>query len=209
MCAKDLPMRRILALVAALAAATPLGAQAASLSKTYSYFAVTGKSAEQLENSMLKRGPKVGNSRSGHPGATKLTFSGGVKYDETKRGCRVASASYHVKANVILPLWRNRHKGDESLVFVWDTLSQDIRRHEESHIVIAKNHARMIEDKARALPAAADCKVLQKKVDALTEAILAKHDAAQQQFDRIEASSFERRILRLLAYRMSREPPAQ
>lgn len=202
-------MRFLLTIAIAITVNGPLSVQAASLSKTYSYFSVTGKTAEQLENSLLKRGPRVANSNGGHPGATRLTFSGGVKYDESKRGCRVASASYHVKANVMLPRWLNRPKGEQGLVFVWDTLARDIKRHEESHIIIAKNHARMIEEEVVRLPPAPDCKALQKNVDALTETVMDRHDAAQRQFDRIEARGFERRMLRLLAYRLSQEQPAR
>ena len=38
----------------------------------------------------------------------------------------------------------------------------------------------------------------------ITATILAKHDRAQVQFDRVESVNFESRILRLLRYRMQR-----
>jgi predicted secreted Zn-dependent protease len=179
---------------------------AASLSKSYAYFVVTGKTVTQLERSLSKRGPRVGQSSAGHPGATELRFTGDVKYGELKGKCRIEQARYHVRAKVILPRWRNRPQGDKSLVFVWDTLSSDIKRHEESHVIIAKNHAKMIEQKLLALRSLTDCKAMAKKVDTIVESVLGEHDAAQKRFDRIEAKSFESRLLRLLAYRLSREP---
>ncbi|TIO99636.1 MAG: peptidase, partial [Mesorhizobium sp.] len=47
----------------------------------------------------------------------------------------------------------------------------------------------------------------------ISAAILAKHDRAQVQFDRVESVNFESRIIRLLRYRMQRTqsgrlPPA-
>ena len=36
----------------------------------------------------------------------------------------------------------------------------------------------------------------------VTQKILAKHDRAQVEFDRVEGINFERRIIRLLRYRM-------
>ena len=38
----------------------------------------------------------------------------------------------------------------------------------------------------------------------MTQTVLARHDRAQVEFDRVEGINFERRIIRLLRYRMER-----
>ena len=87
---------------------------------------------------------------------------------------------------------------------IWDTLESDIRRHEESHVVIAKNHARELEDALTEIGRQKDCATAKTRVKATTDRVLAAHDAAQERFDRIEGINFESRLLRLLKYRMER-----
>ncbi|TIO37860.1 MAG: DUF922 domain-containing protein, partial [Mesorhizobium sp.] len=95
----------------------------------------------------------------------------------------------------------------------WDTLSADIKRHEERHVEIAKNHARELEDALKATYPQRTCEAAKAQAAQISAAILAKHDRAQVQFDRVESVNFESRIIRLLRYRMQRTqsgrlPPA-
>ncbi len=178
-------------------------ALAASVSKTYAYFSISGRTSEQLERSLLRRGPKVNGSREGHPGATELGFAGNVEYKSENGKCRVGGATYHVKAKIILPRLR-RIPADADTQLYWKTLTQDIRRHEESHVIIAKNYARKLEQQLKSIRPAADCKTVEAKVAKMTDKVMAEHDAAQTSFDRIEGKSFERRMMRLLDYNLSR-----
>lgn len=186
------------ALLAGAIGAAP--AWAASLSKTYAYFSVSGRTAEQIERDMARRGPRVGNSLLGHAGAAELKFTGKIDYAEAKGRCRVKNAHFHVRAQISLPRWRDRRRSDRDLVFVWDTLARDIKRHEEQHVIIAKNHAREIEQAIKKLPSARDCKTLEAKAGEITDRILEKHDRAQARFDRVEAINYESRLQRLLRY---------
>ncbi|TIY00317.1 MAG: DUF922 domain-containing protein, partial [Mesorhizobium sp.] len=86
----------------------------------------------------------------------------------------------------------------------WDTLSADIKRHEDRHVEIAKNHARDLEDALKGTYPQKTCQEAKAKAAEIAAAILAKHDRAQMQFDRVETINFESRILRLLRYRMER-----
>lgn len=196
---KSKPMRAIF--VALFAGAVCAGAaSAASLSKTYAYFSVSGRTADQLERDMARRGPRVGNSLLGHPGAAELKFTGKIDYTEANGRCRVKGARFHVRARISLPRWRDRKRSDRDLVFVWDTLARDIKRHEEQHVIIAKRHAREIEQEIMALGSARDCKILEARAGQITDRILDKHDRAQAQFDRVEALNYESRLKRLLRY---------
>lgn len=195
--------KRIL-LTAALSLLVLAPAAAAGLTKSYSYFTIGGVTVEEIERELNARGPKVRSTGSRHPGATQMEFSSRVKYGIKKERCAVVEARVTVDARITLPRWTKRSRADSDVRLIWDTLSADIKRHEESHVVIAKNHARELELALKAIEPQRDCGAAEAKVAAVTERVLARHDEEQQRFDRIEGINFESRLLRLLRYRMER-----
>ncbi|UVK37166.1 DUF922 domain-containing protein [Mesorhizobium sp. AR10] len=196
-------MNRVL-LCALMLALTALPAGAASLVKTYSYFAIGGRTLEDIESQLSKHGPQVKSTGTRHPGATQMAFTTRISYAEQSDTCRIADAIVTVKVKVILPEWRRPRKADADVKLFWETLSADIKRHEERHVEIAKNHARDLEDALRATYPQKTCQAAKAKAAEITAAILARHDRAQVQFDRVESVNFESRILRLLRYRIER-----
>ncbi|RUU01356.1 DUF922 domain-containing protein [Mesorhizobium sp. USDA-HM6] len=194
--------RPLLCALMLILAATPAGA--ASLVKTYSYFSVNGRTLDDIEKQLTKNGPEVKSTGSRHPGATQMAFTTRVSYAQTANSCRIANAQVTVKVKVILPEWRRPRKADPDVRLFWDTLSADIKRHEERHVEIAKNHARELEDALKATYPQKTCEAAKVKAAEISAAILARHDRAQVQFDRVEGVNFESRIIRLLRYRMQR-----
>ena len=196
---------RKLVLAVGLLSASALPLQGASLSKTYSYFTIGGTTVEEIENELARHGPKIKSTGARHPGATRMEFTSRVSYGEAGNGrCSVVQVNVSVKANVILPRWNRRRSADGDTRLIWDTLSADIKRHEESHVVIARNHAREMEAALKEIRGERDCAIAQQKAKVVTERILAKHDAEQERFDRIEGINFERRLLRQLRHRITR-----
>ncbi|MCA0049161.1 DUF922 domain-containing protein [Mesorhizobium sp. B283B1A] len=206
-------MKRSL-LCALLLAMTAIPAGAANLVKTYSYFSIGGSTLDDIETQLSKRGPQVKSTGSRHPGATQMAFTTRISYARQAGSCRIADAAVTVKVKVILPEWRRPRKADADVKLFWDTLSADIKRHEERHVEIAKNHARKLEEALKATYPRKDCDAAKAKAAQITAAVLAEHDRAQVQFDRVEGVNFESRILRLLRYRIERiesgqlRPPA-
>ncbi|HEV7254447.1 MAG TPA: DUF922 domain-containing protein [Mesorhizobium sp.] len=194
----------LLSAAAALSALAPGAAPAANLSKTYSYFTVGGATLGEIEAELARRGPKVGSAGRRHPGATSLSFNSKLDFAETPRSCRISRADVSVSARLTLPRWRRPGGAEQDTRLIWDTLAADIKRHEESHVSIAKRHARELENALRALGNFRDCAQASAKVQALSDRILAKHDAEQASFDRVEGKNFESRILRLLERRLER-----
>ncbi|MDG4881370.1 DUF922 domain-containing protein [Mesorhizobium sp. WSM4884] len=194
--------RPLLSALMLILATAPAGA--ATLVKTYSYFAVTGRTLDDIEKQLTKNGPEVKSTGSRHPGATQMAFTTRVSYAQTANSCRIANAQVTVKVKVILPEWRRPRKADPNVRLFWDTLSADIKRHEERHVEIAKNHARELEDALKATYPQQTCEAVKAKAAEISSAILAEHDRAQVQFDRVEGVNFESRIIRLLRYRMQR-----
>jgi predicted secreted Zn-dependent protease len=182
--------------------ALPVSAE--TLTKTYSYFSVGGRTLGELEAELNKRGPKVKSTGQRHPGATQMNFNTRIGYAEKNGSCRIGEATVTVKAKVILPRWRQRAGADPDARLVWDTLSVDIKRHEEQHVRIARDYARQLERKLLRLGRQKNCAVAAQKAKATADALLAKHDRAQARFDRSESASFERRLLRLMRERINR-----
>jgi predicted secreted Zn-dependent protease len=175
-----------------------------AITKTYSYFRVGGRTAEDLDRDLDQRGPLTRTTGHRHPGATEIKFGGDVTYVDKNGRCRVGNTRVTLRTHIILPRWSNRNRATTDLGFIWDTLSMDIKRHEERHAEIARNHARQLERALRALPPERSCSVLEKHVSEITKRLLEEHDREQARFDQVEATNFDSRLMRLLQYRMQR-----
>ena len=170
--------------------------------KTFSYFAVGGRTAAELDQELAKRGPMMKHSGSRHPGATRIKWGGDVTYVRRGSRCGVGAAQVTLSTQIILPRWKNRKRATASLALIWDTLIADIKRHEERHAEIARSHARGLERTLTRLPPEKDCERMQARVDRATADAVAAHDADQARFDRVEAKNFNARMMRLLAHRL-------
>lgn len=190
--------------VALMVGAMGVEASAATLSRTYSYFTIGGRTLGEIEVELSTRGPQVKSTGRRHPGATQMEFTTNIRYQEKDGRCQVISANVNVKANVILPRWKQRAGSEPDVQIFWDTLSADIKRHEEGHVVVAKNHAHELEKALKAIGRQKTCDAAKAKAKEVSAKILAKHDKEQDRFDRVEGINFESRILRLLQYRMER-----
>lgn len=202
------PMKSRL-IVTLLMAGLALPANAANVVKSYSYFTVGGSTLEEIQDQLDRRGPKVKTTGRRHPGATQMEFTSRIGYAGGAKGCSIARATVTVKAKVILPRWTRPKRADSDVRLVWDTLAADIKRHEESHVLIAKSYARDLETALLKAGRQKDCKAAQAKAAEITQKILAKHDRAQVKFDDVEGKNFESRILRLLRYRLQQMASGQ
>lgn len=194
----------------ALAALTPLVFQPVHAetitTKTFAYFSVGGRTAAELDAELSKRGPMMKHSGSRHPGATRIKWGGSVTYVRRGSRCAVGEAKVTLSTEIILPRWKNRKRATPSLALIWDTLSSDIKRHEERHAEIARNHARGLERTLNRLRPEADCERMQARVDRVTADAVSKHDADQARFDRVESKNFDDRMMRLLVHRLKNKP---
>lgn len=183
--------------------AIPAGQAETLISKSITYFPIGGRTAEELDKALSQHGPMMKSTGSRHPGATRIKFGGSVTYVKRGDRCAVGKAEVTLNTKLILPRWKNRHRANRDLGLVWDTLSTDIKRHEERHAEIARNHARKLERDFMALRPEADCERMQARVARISETAIAAHDREQAAFDRRESVNFDRRMIRLLQYRLS------
>ncbi|MDP9839423.1 putative secreted Zn-dependent protease [Neorhizobium huautlense] len=178
----------------------PVAAQPV-VSKTYSYFTIGGKTAEELDSELERRGPLTRHTGARHPGATEIKFGGEVSYVDRGGRCSIGAVKVTVRTHIILPRWRNRNAATGNLARIWDALSADIKRHEERHAEIARTHARTLEAKLRAIRPANSCDILEGKVGEISREAIEAHDREQIRFDAIESKNFDRRIMRVLKNR--------
>lgn len=196
--------KKVLALVAVLAIVAPQ-AEAASIFRDFRYYSVSGRTAADLDKALSRNGPFLKKTGQHHPGAAEIRFDAKVRYGRAPgKACKVQNVYVNVHAKVSLPRWKQRRKATPELALIWDTLLQDIRRHEESHIVIARSFASEMERKIRGLRTRSDCASLRAEIDKITATLMEAHDKEQQRFDRVETINFERRFERLLTYRLER-----
>jgi predicted secreted Zn-dependent protease len=195
----------IASLAALLIVAEPLGAAAETVfNKSVTYFAVGGRTAAELDAALSSQGPQMRDTGTRHPGATRIRFGGTISYVRRGTVCAVGSARVTLNTKLILPRWKNRNSASRDLGLVWDTLSSDIRRHEERHAEIARYHARDMEKTFLALAPEADCERMQARVARASQDAITAHDKDQADFDRREARNFDQRMVRLLQYRLQR-----
>ncbi|MBA8902176.1 MULTISPECIES: DUF922 domain-containing protein [unclassified Phyllobacterium] len=180
-------------------------ASAAVVLRKYEYFTLSGKTAADLDRELSRRGPQIHKTGQRHPGATQMRFNTKVKYGSDAKSCRVVEADITIHARVHLPRWKQRASAKPDLALIWDTLSADIKRHEESHIIIARTAAFDMERALKALPWRSNCDEMKTDAAALMTKLMLQQDAAQIQFDRVEGKNFERRFERLLVFRIQRQ----
>jgi predicted secreted Zn-dependent protease len=171
-------------------------------SKTFAYFSIGGKTAADLDEELARRGPMMQHSGARHPGATKIKWGGSVTYVRKGERCAVGEAKVTLSTQIILPRWKNRKRAEPSLALIWDTLAGDIKRHEERHAEIARQHARRLEKSLLRLRPESDCERMQARVDRTTADAVSAHDADQARFDRVESKNFNHRMMRILTYRL-------
>jgi len=198
-------MRQILKfiLAATVLILTVPSVNAAKIYRQYKYYTISGQNAEKLDMALSCQGPYLKSTGNHHPGASHIRFQSDIQLRKTGKYCRVEKANVDVYAKISLPRWKQRRTTKiPELAIIWDVLSQDIKRHEESHVIIARAHASETEYAVRSLVYRRDCQSLQKDIDRIIRRILHQHDESQIRFDYIETKSFGKRFNRLLARRL-------
>ncbi|MGV3552626.1 DUF922 domain-containing Zn-dependent protease [Rhizobium sp.] len=173
--------------------------------KSVTYFSIGGKTASDLDREMVNRGPFSHRTGRRHPGATQIKFNGSATFVNKGSRCVIGGAKVTLSTKLILPRWTNRKRANAQMALIWDTLSADIKRHEERHAEIARNHARSLEKTILGISSSRDCATLKARVNHVSHQAMVAHDKDQQRFDRIESANFENRMIRLLRYRISQK----
>lgn len=175
------------------------------MSKSFSYFRIGGKTAEDLDRELSRHGPMTKSTGTRHPGATEIKFGGEITYVEKSGLCAVGMVKVTLHTKILLPQWTNRRRTTANLALIWDTLSADIKRHEERHAEIARGYARSLDQQLQALRPQKTCEQIQALVTRTTQSIMDAHDKDQLRFDVVESKNFDSRMTRLLKNRIAQK----
>lgn len=173
-------------------------ASAARILETKEYFPVYGDTLSEIDQSLSRSGPQVTGSNLRHPGATSVQFHGQLGYQKTDRGCSVGKTDIQLKLKTTLPRWYRPRRVDQRTSIVWQTLADDIARHEEKHSDIAISYLKRMEMALKNLRPEATCQQMEAKANAVMNRYLGEHERAQQEFDVMEGREIDRRLYRSL-----------
>lgn len=162
--------------------------------KSIKFFLVEGQTAGELEEALERLGPEASTTGKKHPGLTQIGFGGEVTFLITDDQCAIDKAIVELTTIIQIPRWPGRKKADLELGEAWDVLVEDIKRHEERHAEIARQHAQKLNSGLLKLKPAPDCPTLQRQINRETRNAMRAHDREQTRFDREEADTFESRF---------------
>lgn len=153
------------------------------------YYNVKGTSFEELDREIALHGPKVdgvGNAIA----ATRVRMLPDVRLGSRSGQCSVVRARISVIADVTLPRLSDRKRVNRKLQQAFTNIEEYARLHEAVHVDIAEKHAKLAERRILALPPQSNCNVLRRKIASTFRNVMAKHEQAQQAFDRREKRRF-------------------
>lgn len=155
------------------------------------YYTISGRSAERLEQQLALRGPMMQDRRRALASA-HLKFDPVVRYGKDGKRCRVQSVQVDVDATMTLPKWRERRRIKGELARYWDSFATFARSHEETHVRIAEAHAAEMERAIQAIKPTRNCHSLTRRIDGQIARVMRKHNQAQDRFDRSERKRMAR-----------------
>ncbi len=181
----------LIGLAAVLAGCTATGNPKPDI--TVGYYEVSGGTTKAIDRQLASHGPYIpGKGRV--LAATDIALVPRILLKARPGQCSVAEARFQVKAKVTLPKWRQRQSASGDIADTWDNFAAYAAIHELVHIKIAEDYADMLSRRLNDLPPEADCKTLEKKIDAVARAVEAEHGRAQDKFDSDESKRFRRLI---------------
>ncbi len=158
-------------------------AEAAPQSRTqYSYYTVKGKSAQEVYDAMIARGPHVNGAKA--YASTSATSSQEGKLLPGKQ-CRVTDYTFNIDFVIRLPRVANEKLLKGETRKRWLAFSDFLRRHEERHRAIWLECASELEERVKALRAD-DCDEVDREAAELWESIRAQCNLKHDAFDTAE-----------------------
>jgi len=159
------------------AVASPSAVAKPIFTTKYSYYTVSGDTAAEIYNAMLRRGPHVNGAKA--YASTSATSSQEGKLEQG-RSCIVQDYRLSIDFVIRLPRVRNENVLAGATKARWRQFSQFLKKHEETHRSIWLDCARDLERQVKAI-AVADCGVADAKASKLWEQMrkscARKHDA--------------------------------
>ena len=143
----------------------------------YTYYAISGNTAGEIYNAMLRRGPHVNGAKA--YAATSATSWQNGKLIQAK-SCVIENYRLKIDFVIRLPQIKNEMALTGTDRSRWRQFAQFLKRHEETHRSIWLGCAQELENQVRAIHAA-DCSTVETRAtklwDKMRKACTRKHDA--------------------------------
>jgi predicted secreted Zn-dependent protease len=162
-------------------------ARAEKLSSAYKveYYEVSGSTVRQLEMSMNRNGPPVGNRRGW--ARTDLNYVAHWMNSYLSAGYTTTSVKVDAEIVVHLPKWKEYNEVGPCMQMKWDKLLESLLQHELKHIALAEGLDKEMERKISAVPLFSTVIALEKAAKLAQRKAMEQNAVKQRRFDRVTA----------------------
>jgi predicted secreted Zn-dependent protease len=154
----------------------------------YEYYSVAGKSAAEIHNNMIRRGPHLSGKNAYALTTMKSAQTGKLIQGKT---CRVSDYNVNMSFKMRLPRLRDGVKLSGAERGRWNAFAAFVRRHEETHRAIWLGCAKEMERRVRAI-SAKSCGAWEAAEKKIVAAVVFSCNAKHQAFDAAEQRSLAR-----------------
>ncbi len=165
-----------------LIAAPPVSAEPLVRMHT-SYYYVNGPSASVLAAQIDQNGPPGADGKR-YAGKTKWDVQWKFRHEQHGVTCSMKEVAVAVGIAQTLPKWRGEPKGAAALKTRWQQFAVALKRHEDDHKDHGLAAGKEIEAALLAAKPASNCEDLAAAANSAAEAIVAKYQKLDQDYDR-------------------------
>ena len=148
-----------------------------------SYYYVDGPSATVLAAQLDQNGPVESDGKH-YAGRTRWDIQWKFRHEQQGTSCYMKHAAVAVGIAQTLPKWRGESKGSASLKARWRKFIDALQRNEDGHKEHGLKAAGEIEAAMLAIKPAGNCEDLEAAANAAAQAIVAKFQALDEEYDR-------------------------
>lgn len=153
-----------------------------SFETKYVYYTIKGKSAPDLYNSMIAKGPKVNGAKAYASTSASSSQQGKLMLENQ---CRIVDYKFSINFTIHLPRLNNERNLKPVTRKRWESFSQFLRKHEETHRAIWLGCAQELEDRVKTLRSD-NCDEIDKETVKLWDEIQAECNVKHDAFDAAE-----------------------
>jgi predicted secreted Zn-dependent protease len=172
--------RACVGVLAILVPATVVQAEVCSVTPTYSYYSVTGNSAEELEDSLRQNGPRD------ELGAVRFAYTDWtVKWNWKRQDdgtIDLRSVQLTCLATILLPKVDSREGWTPDLSLAWDAFVERTRHHELNHVGHVEQLAPRILDRLDQVATQLG-RVSAKRAESIVADVIAQIRAKDREYD--------------------------
>lgn len=167
----------------------------------YTYYTISGKSARNLYQQMVSRGPHVSGDRALAATSVTTQQTGELSGNSS---CRVRNYKLSMDFTIRLPKVRNEKSLAPRLRKTWKAFYKFVRRHEQRHRAIWIGCAANIEKQVRKIRASS-CRKVDRLANSIFKKVSASCERKHDAFDKAEQRRLARHPLVVAAKRVPRK----